>query len=103
MPAVSAALFACVRKVHFFCTQGSRVRPASGIPCALSYARGRNKMQSSDMSCRENADARLQCCLTIELDVAPRHGEEHVARMSQRVRAKRGPMTGSATSGKDRP
>jgi len=26
---------ACVRKVHFLCTQGSRVRPASGLPCAL--------------------------------------------------------------------
>jgi hypothetical protein len=26
---------ACVRKVHLLCTQGSRVRPASGIPCAL--------------------------------------------------------------------
>jgi len=36
-PVVSAALWflACV-KVHSFCTQGSRVRPASGVPCALS-------------------------------------------------------------------
>jgi hypothetical protein len=29
------SLLACA-KVHFFCTQGSRVQPASGIPCALS-------------------------------------------------------------------
>jgi hypothetical protein len=30
---------ACVRKVHVLCTQGSRVQPASGIPCALSVER----------------------------------------------------------------
>src|SRR5579859_4322298 len=31
----------CLRaQVHFLCTQGSRVRPAPGIPCALSFDRG---------------------------------------------------------------
>src|SRR5581483_3524816 len=40
-PVVPAALslLACA-KVHFFCTQGSRVRPASGIPCALCFEEG---------------------------------------------------------------
>ena len=40
VPAVPAALslLACAN-VHFLCTQGSRVRPASGIPCALFVQR----------------------------------------------------------------
>ena len=29
-----------MRKVHFPCTQGARVRPAPGIPCALSLDQG---------------------------------------------------------------
>src|ERR1700758_933831 len=39
-PVVSAALWflACV-KCTFLCTQGSRVRPASGTPCALYFER----------------------------------------------------------------
>jgi len=38
---VAEPVVACVRKVHFLCTQGSRVRPASGLPCALSCSRTR--------------------------------------------------------------
>jgi hypothetical protein len=34
---------ACVRKVHLLCTQGSRVRPASGIPCALFTSRAKHE------------------------------------------------------------
>jgi len=46
VPVVPAALslLACA-KVHFFCTQGSRVRPASGIPCALSIERDMNNAE----------------------------------------------------------
>jgi len=47
---------ACVRKVHSLCTQGSRVRPASGIPCALSLFEGPRTMHHSGMSCRGNAE-----------------------------------------------
>src|SRR5258708_31305386 len=41
MPVVPAALslLACA-KCTIFCTQGSRVRPASGIPCALRFSEG---------------------------------------------------------------
>jgi len=47
VPVVSAALwFLACAKVHFFCTQGSRVRPASGIPCAL-FSRGPTLLQNS--------------------------------------------------------
>src|SRR5689334_23702181 len=38
------SLLACA-KCTFLCTQGSRVRPASGIPCALSL-RGRTLLAS---------------------------------------------------------
>jgi len=31
---------ACVRKSAFLCTQGPRVRPASGVPCALVFEGG---------------------------------------------------------------
>jgi hypothetical protein len=49
VPVVPAALLmlACA-KVHFFCTQGSRVRPASGIPCALS-------IEGADDRCKTRA------------------------------------------------
>jgi hypothetical protein len=47
---------ACVRKVHFLCTQGSRVRPTSGIPCALCLMRD-NALQDSGRSCRGIVDA----------------------------------------------
>jgi len=47
----------CLRaQVHFLCTQGSRVRPAPGIPCALSSLRGPRLMHRSGISCRENAN-----------------------------------------------
>src|SRR5262249_13711635 len=40
MSAVPAdAVVACVRRVQLFCTQGSRVQPASGIPRALRFPR----------------------------------------------------------------
>ena len=39
-PVVSAALwFLACAEMHLFCTQGSRVRPASGVPCALLMKR----------------------------------------------------------------
>jgi hypothetical protein len=50
------SLLACA-KVHFFCTQGSRVRPASGIPCALSPS-GAASIQNSGETRRENDFAR---------------------------------------------
>jgi len=44
-PAVSAALwFLACAECTLFCTQGSRVRPASGVPCALLFHRGRRMM-----------------------------------------------------------
>jgi len=48
MPVVPAALLlpAC-SKCTFLCTQGSRVRPAPGIPCALSFFRGPRTMHHS--------------------------------------------------------
>ena len=51
MPAVSAALslLACA-KCTFLCTQGSRVRPASGVPRALFF-RGTRTMQDPDANC----------------------------------------------------
>jgi hypothetical protein len=43
----------CLRaQVHFLCTQGPRVRPASGIPCALCLSRGTRTMQHPDGSRR---------------------------------------------------
>ena len=60
-------LLACA-ECTLFCTQDSRVRPASGIPCALGFAGGRDKMQSSDISCREDDGACPRCCLTGEAD-----------------------------------
>src|SRR5689334_16259579 len=43
-PVVSAALLmlACA-KCTFLCTQGSRVRPASGVPCALHLQEGHDR------------------------------------------------------------
>jgi hypothetical protein len=57
VPAVPAALslLACA-KCTFFCTQGSRVRPASGAPCALMIERA-DEDASPGQSCRGNAEA----------------------------------------------
>src|SRR5262249_45000967 len=49
---------ACAR-VHFLCTQGSRVRPAPGIPCAL-FVRGRNESTT-----RADAAARMRGCVLL--------------------------------------
>ena len=43
-----------------------RVQRAPGFPCALFASGGRNEMQSSGGSCRENADSHSSRCLTIE-------------------------------------
>ena len=68
-PVVSAALWflACV-KVHSFCTQGSRVRPASGIPCALfASSEGGDRKTRTCMS-RERGRV-TSCCFSMLFDV----------------------------------
>src|ERR1700745_808550 len=50
-------LLACA-KVHFLCTQGSRVRPASGIPCALLISR-----VTDDAELGRDGAARMQVCV----------------------------------------
>src|SRR6185437_2897133 len=59
MPVDLAALLllACA-KCTFPCTQGSRVRPASGIPCALWIQGAELIFKTRANSCRENADGR---------------------------------------------
>jgi len=53
-PVVPAALslLACA-KVHFLCTQDPRVRPASGVPCALSIEEGHNDASLGQFVSRE--------------------------------------------------
>ena len=65
-PVVSAALLmlACA-KCTFLCTQGSRVRPASGIPCALHSLGGTRSMHSSGTSAAR-LWSRAFSCLKIE-------------------------------------
>jgi hypothetical protein len=53
---------ACVRKVQFLCTQGARVRPAPGIPCAL-FSRGRDSCKTRTYQRRGNAEAHPRGCL----------------------------------------
>ena len=55
VPVVSAALslLACA-EVRLFCTQGSRVRPASGTPCALCFRGRLGFLQNPGRSCRGN-------------------------------------------------
>ena len=55
-PVVPAALtlLACAM-CTFLCTQGSRVRPASGIPCALLIERVDDRCRARAQLCRENA------------------------------------------------
>src|SRR6185312_8308251 len=59
MPVDLAALLllACA-KVHFPCTQESRVRPAPGIPCALSDFEGDRRCITRTDFRRGNAEAR---------------------------------------------
>jgi len=56
---------ACVRKVHFLCTQGSRVQPASGIPCALLLIEDAICCKPWTLSRRGNAESCLSGCLTV--------------------------------------
>jgi hypothetical protein len=59
-PVVSAALslLACAN-VHSLCTQGSRVRPASGVPCALFIWRDKTSAKLGRKLCRENGKSCL--------------------------------------------
>src|SRR5215475_7851807 len=49
--------YTCGPTPVLFVAPGPWVRSAPGFPCALSEKRGQNETQSSDRSCRENADA----------------------------------------------
>jgi hypothetical protein len=55
-----ALLLPSLRKVHSLCRQGLRVRPASGVPCALRSSGGTRSMHRSGISCREDVES----CLT---------------------------------------
>src|SRR6185312_1133571 len=111
MPVDLAALLllACV-KCTFLCTQGSRVRPASGIPCALLSIEGHEMMLHPGMWCCGNADVWPLGSLTVESDTVgrdaePTHGAFPTPRLArkadrmgwqERAQPPRGPGSGRA-------
>src|SRR5581483_5654503 len=61
-PVVRLPCVACVRKMHFLCMQDPRVRPASGVPCALFLMRADDDAKLGRKSRRGNAEACSRHC-----------------------------------------
>src|SRR6185312_11059900 len=87
MSVAPAALFCLRAQVHFLCTQGARVQPAPGIPCALWIQGAELIFKTRANSCRENADSHLK-------NWTPSLRSKRYGGQSQRVRANARPDDG---------
>jgi hypothetical protein len=75
---------ACVRKVHFLCTQGSRVRPASGLPCALRLFEGETQAKlGQNPAARMRSHNLFPFGSLFDMLIADASWEARVARMSE--------------------
>src|SRR6185312_1466570 len=98
MSVAPAALFCLRAQVHFLCTQGARVQPAPGIPCALWIRGAELIFKTRANSCRENADSHLKNwtpSLRAKRSNPWTNENCRVGKANGSART-RGPMTGSA-------